>query len=339
MSPERTKNKPSTDRETFPDEHGIRALRPWKKRLKKIALSILRLGPVAWSVRRCRRPLSALLPATVVGRIPVAGRIRVALPNGKQAILFSDGRDSLATTIFWRGLNAFEPELTAGFFLRLVKPGDTVFDIGANVGLFGLMAAVSEPTCRVHAFEPHPKVFEYLERNVRGNGLDNMTPQPMAVSNRDGEVSFYVPATVTLSFSATTLEGFRRSENVITVPAVTLDRYVEDNRLEKVDLIKIDTEATEHLVLGGATEILERDRPLIVMEILGHRTEKALERIFQDRPYRSFLITNRGLVPASSFVGDPTYRFRNFLLIPQNRMALVAELILEGPSAASAAAG
>jgi FkbM family methyltransferase len=82
---------------------------------------------------------------------------------------------------------------TIRLFLELLAPGATVIDVGANSGLFSLLAAASDPTVRVHAIEPVLGVFSLLEANVGLNRASNITCHRAACGDRAGVLTLHVP--------------------------------------------------------------------------------------------------------------------------------------------------
>jgi len=263
--------------------------------------------------------LRPVLPASIVNFIPVTGSVKVQLPGGQSLSLLSDGRDWIATLIAWNGLDGFEPE-TIRIYLQLLENTGTVLDIGANTGLYALIAAAHRPSRAIYAFEPLPGAFDRLVRNVEANGLRNITPVQAAVANFDGEVALYVPDKVVVPRSASTLQGFRKAAQTLTVPALKLDTYVESNRIEQIDLLKVDTERTEHLVLQGAQNLLARDRCAIICEVLDREKENDLQAIFQEMGYAYFLISAHGLVRQERIVSDPAGKYANYLLVAEDRI-------------------
>jgi FkbM family methyltransferase len=154
--------------------------------------------------------------------------------------------------IFYQGHS--EPE-TARFLLNSLRPGMTVFDVGAHFGEYTVLAAQSVgPAGRVHAFEPQPELFALLERNVTAAGLGNVTLNCCAVAERDGEAEFWrrrEPASSSLAGSAAP-DG--EVEGVYRVRVCTLDAYSREHRLTP-DVIKADVEGAERLVVLGAREL------------------------------------------------------------------------------------
>ena len=134
---------------------------------------------------------------------------------------------------------------------RLLRPGSTFVDCGANIGLWSLIASpVVGEMGRVIAFEPNPATSDKLAENVSANSLDNITVVRAAVGARSGIASLRCESSHNISAlcDQTTAE-------TITVPVVTLDEYIGD---QPVHAIKIDVEGYELDVLRGAIRLIER---------------------------------------------------------------------------------
>jgi hypothetical protein len=98
----------------------------------------------------------------------------------------------------------------------------------------------------------------------------------------------------------------------VDVPLLSLDRFMAQREIERVDLIKIDTETTEPSVLRGMTEALRRDRPTMVCEILKGRVDAAsIEALLRPLGYQFFLLTDGGPQLKPTIVGHP--EFLNYL--------------------------
>ena len=169
--------------------------------------------------------------------------------------------------IFDRG---YEEEIE--FFETFLRPGDRMLDIGANFGLYSLMAAARVgPAGRVDAFEPFPESFALLGRNISANRSGIVHAFPFAL----GEGS----STATLSIHAD--PGRNSIANLGEASVGTLPVRVEplDAVLPEpgrpVDAIKIDVEGWELAVFRGATRVLTASRPVIVMEVNPDRCASA----------------------------------------------------------------
>lgn len=189
------------------------------------------------------------------------------------------------------------------FTLRYLRSTDTFVDVGANVGIYSLLAARAVPQGQVLAFEPNPITAERMRTNLRLNGIDNVIVRASAVGSRAGT------ATLTARLGpGDHIELDQSSEvDTVTVPVTTLDAAVD--RIARISLIKIDVEGFEVEVLRGATELLGRgDAPVWIVEVNGLSQrygagDAAIEEIFRWHGYSMYLYdagVNRLLDAASS---------------------------------------
>lgn len=152
---------------------------------------------------------------------------------------------------------------TTFLFRRILRPGDTVLDVGANLGYFSLVASqLVGPRGRVCAFEASASIHAQTRRNLERNRCGNVTLHNKAVSTRPGRLVFHTGPPEHLGVSSLRdVEG--GSEQV--VEAIALDDMLEE--LAPVRLVKIDVEGAEHDVLNGMVSLIERDGPAIILEL------------------------------------------------------------------------
>jgi FkbM family methyltransferase len=150
------------------------------------------------------------------------------------------------------------------FVLRQLKPGGVFVDVGANIGTFTLPAARKMGSAgRVIAIEPSPRVFPYLERNVALNELSNVQSIQCAAYDRDGGTVPFYEAPVD-HFGMGSLSAQFHNEPV-PVLCRTLDHILDDQRIAKVDVIKVDVEGVEAAVFEGAQKLLTGDQPPVIV--------------------------------------------------------------------------
>jgi FkbM family methyltransferase len=245
----------------------------------------------------------------VIKHLHRVGPVRRGLPNGRTLSLWSQADDWVSNQIYWRGWDGYEPESVPLFF-RLAARSRVTFDVGAYVGFFSLVAAHANDEGVVYAFEPMADVFERLRKNVALNRLNNVRCTATAVGEIDGAAEFYhtgdfLPCSSSLSFEFMQSAGAVRSS---VVPVITLDRFVQENGLSRIDLVKIDTESTEPQVLRGMIETVRRDHPIVMCEVLKDRgSERALEEILRPLGYRFYLLTPDGPVMRERIEGHPSW--------------------------------
>jgi FkbM family methyltransferase len=148
----------------------------------------------------------------------------------------------------------------------LLRPGDIVFDVGANIGLWAMGAAHRVASQgMVHAFEPAPANYRRLCHHARFNALAQIRCRQLAVSNCSGKATFYESGTDNSGLGSLAQRG--ESESAIEVETVTLDGYCQSEKIQRVDFIKVDVEGGESLVFRGATGLLSRpDAPILMFE-------------------------------------------------------------------------
>ncbi len=156
------------------------------------------------------------------------------------------------------------------FVWRFLRPGMTVLDIGAHVGLYSLIAAKRVgPDGVVIAFEPSPREYRRLRLHLWLNRIRNVRTEPIAVSDEDGETTFWiVEGWSTGGNSLRNPVHFGEPTKPIQVPTTRLDTYLNQRNLKKVDFIKMDVEGSELQILRGAHELLTRiPRPVMMLEM------------------------------------------------------------------------
>jgi FkbM family methyltransferase len=290
-------------------------------RLRALGFRLMLVRPVNVALRALIKPFAKRLPWGVVHSIPTVGDVPLDLPDGRRIVFVSDGYDSLASRVAWSGMEGFEPE-SLRLFLQLLDSSETVIDVGAHVGLYALMASVDRPDVTTVAFEPVPRNLQYLRKNVARNHTPNLQVEAAAVGDHDGTITLYIPETTRLPATASIVESNSAEKVGTEVAIVSLDSYVKTHAIGSVDLIKLDVEGAEAAVLRGAAGIIRDHQPAIICEILHNVGDSAgATEVFRGSDYRFFLITDDGLVEHDSLVGDPTYFFKNYLLIPASQVA------------------
>lgn len=164
-----------------------------------------------------------------------------------------------------------EPEVQQAL-AELVKPGQTVYDVGANIGFFTILCSrLVGPQGRVYAFEPIPQNLATLRHNVALNGLGNVTIVEKALSSSTGTAEMFVSPWS--AFHSLNVEGATKQEDhgpdvgEVTVQTVTLDEFLRGEGVRAPDLVKIDVEGAELIVLAGMRETLRSVKPLLLCEL------------------------------------------------------------------------
>jgi FkbM family methyltransferase len=150
-------------------------------------------------------------------------------------------------------------------FQSIVRPGDCVLDVGANIGYFTLLSSrLAGRQGAVHAFEPSSPTLEKLSTNVGLNAASNVTVHRCAVTDYCGTVDFYDAPDENSGLSSLRNLG-SATRRVVHVNARSIDSMLGD--LPVVRLVKIDVEGAEAAALCGMRDLIQRDHPFIVLEL------------------------------------------------------------------------
>lgn len=160
----------------------------------------------------------------------------------------------------------YEPE-TFAFLRENVKAGATVLDLGAHMGLFSVvMSQTVGRDGRVFSFEPTPSTRDVLKEVVKLNGCDhNVEVRSEAVSRQKGKLFFY--DTGDEVSNANSLVQTERSLNKIEIDTISLDEFVAERNLKKIDCLKIDVEGAELDLLEGAKNVFTKMRPAALLSL------------------------------------------------------------------------
>jgi FkbM family methyltransferase len=152
------------------------------------------------------------------------------------------------------------------FLIESLKPGDIFFDVGANGGIFTVIAAKKVgSTGHVYAFEPGLRELKILRENICLNNLTNVTIVESVVSNKSGTSVFALSKDGAMNSIFETSHPSQKIESWTTVPAVTIDDFIRAKKIEKVSFLKVDVEGAEKMVFEGAETFLGDCTNLIVV--------------------------------------------------------------------------
>ena len=182
---------------------------------------------------------------------------------------------------WWSGKDRETDTMRA--FAALVRPGDTVFEVGAHIGYITLyFAQLVGARGRVHAFEPGDNNLPYTRQNLAQR--PQITLIEKAVGDHEGQGTFYLEDLTGqnnslvqnyLGLRLTEGQAIKAGVRPVTVVLTTLDGYVEKTGI-KPDFVKIDVEGAEYGVLAGATKLLEEARPRIMVETANEAADQVM---------------------------------------------------------------
>jgi FkbM family methyltransferase len=225
---------------------------------------------------------------------------------------FPTAFDIVGHMVFWSGFRRWEKE-TAPVILEQIRAARCFLDIGANCGIYSVLGCVVNPTVRVVAVEPVPRIFAALANNVKQNHVDGrVIVLNIALGDRDGIVDFHESENPSMGSLA--VEGYQGTAgNIIQVQCRTLDSIVKELNIEP-DFIKIDVEGFEHVVLSGASDVLSRFHPRMVLEANPGDASDRVTEILSRYGYQFHILTDSGPERRNQIIPERDYR--NWLCLP-----------------------
>ncbi|MFN0128183.1 MAG: FkbM family methyltransferase [Verrucomicrobiales bacterium] len=262
--------------------------------VKSLIFEFLRL-PGINAALKAFRPVFARFDLRAVDKFPVRGSIPIRFQGRTVFVMESDGRDSVASGAFWVGLDAYEG-CTLTVFAHFAKTSHQIVDVGANTGLFSLLAASLNKDAVIHAFEPFPGAADLLEANLRANRFGTIHLVRAAVADQPGTLPLYYNDALRLTQGAS-LRNWDYVTGKVDVPVMRLDDYLAERGIETIDLLKVDVEGAEPEVLAGAENTIARCTPDIFCELIKEDCFPKLRAFIQRHGYRAYRLAGAGLVP------------------------------------------
>lgn len=226
-------------------------------------------------------------------------KITSTFDNGTKINLNLD--DWIQKQIFYFGRYEIEKRETV-FWQKIIQKNDVILDIGANIGYYSLMASkrIGEKG-KIFAFEPVSNTYKKLQDNIYLNNFTNIRSENLAVSNSESEIELFVADEMSTGSSSIAMHvnfsGIKEK-----VKTIEIDKYCKLNKIEKLDLVKIDVEGCEPMVIEGMNHTMISKKPLILIEVLDERLNKInsskekLYELFNKADYEAYeIIDNNSL--------------------------------------------
>ena len=232
-------------------------------------------------------------PHRVYKHLHFTGVMKVKTTNDSFFRMYNYGYE-IENDIFWHGLNNGWEKKSMKLWMRLCTDANVIMDIGANTGIYALTAKTINPSATVFAFEPLHRIFMKLKKNNDLNHY-NIKCIEKALSEKEGEQVIYennephVDAATLNQYTAVTYGQGRLNKETI-IKTTTIDKMIESENLQRVDLLKIDVETYEPQVMEGFKKYLPAFKPSILIEVLTDEVGRRLHEVFGPLGYIYFNI-------------------------------------------------
>ncbi len=238
------------------------------------------------------------------------GKFQVQVDKGNSFQIMHYGYE-IENELFWKGLKNGWEKVSIGLWIQLCRNAKVIFDVGANTGVYSLVAKTISPAASVFAFEPVARVFEKLSKNCSLNQYDIKCYQK-AVSNYTGEAVIY-DTTDDHILSVTVNKNLQAPSKEVReckIETITLKQFVQEQALDRIDLMKIDVETHEPEVLEGFGEYLNKFKPTMLIEILNEEIGTKVNALVEGMDYLYFNIDeNNGVRQVDRITHSDYYNY------------------------------
>lgn len=214
---------------------------------------------------------------------------------------------------------------------NLLSDGMTILDVGANIGWYSLLWGKKYPNSTIHAFEPVSDIYTYLSANIVLNGIRNVVLHNFGLSHENAELCFYFHPMITGLASSKNILNYTKVKEV-QCKVYPLDVLLDRLEIKSVDLIKCDVEGSELSVLKGSLKTIERDQPIITLELF-HEWSRSFD-YYPDEPieilkmmgYRVFLPLQGKMEEVCRYIPHEYDRQNYFFLHKEKHEDLISRL-------------
>jgi FkbM family methyltransferase len=273
--------------------------------------------------------LNKELPISISGKLTLNYR-------DKTFHLYTNQTCSVTQELFSKGCDSYE---FTPLFEHLIKRSTTFFDVGANIGYFSILAGKLNATAKIFAFEPSRGPKHYLSRNVISNNLKNVKVIEKAVAEVAGTMQFFEVVNDKFHWVKHQLSGSHSLQNQFglskkkqyNVATTTLNAVIDENNLKQLDLIKLDTECTEHQILRNSIDTINMHQPIIICEVYPVIQDEVQQVINLLSDYGIYHYQNQKLKQIKSFkeLDGNSEEDRNFIFCPKSKAYLIWTFVID----------
>lgn len=258
--------------------------------MKKVFKKLYDAAPLkqpAFRVLRAFHP-----PRSVYQHLHFKGIMRVQVDD--RAFRLRHYGSEPENSFFWTGLFGSWEKESLRLWCKLALNSKVILDVGANHGIYSLIAKCVNADSQVFAFEPVKSLYDQLVENCNINRY-SVVCENSAVGDRNGTATIYAEPGITNGSGSLNpaFEDIGRTGEAMSVPIVTLDSYLSNAGIDTVDLVKIDVESFEPQVLQGFQKTIARCKPAMLIEVLTDDAGRQIESLIGSQEYLFFDIHER----------------------------------------------
>lgn len=232
--------------------------------------------------------------------------VQLALNYHKNLKFFLNTKEFIGWNIFFQG--SYETE-TNKILEEYIKPDYYVIEAGANNGSETIIIGniLRKGTGKIYAFEPAPLPYKYLTINIILNDLSGVIiPFDILLGEKESFEDFYLMTEFEANQGLSSKYSFNGYKKIITKRQTTLDEFIKQEKIERLDFLKMDIQGSEIDLIEGGFNTLNKYRPIIFTEASNSELSRRGSSIadlydkFLSFNYEVFIISKNSLIPISN---------------------------------------
>jgi FkbM family methyltransferase len=297
----------------------------------RLIYQIIYSPAINYILRNINKLLKNIFPGV---QLPPSGIIKIKLSDGDTIKIKTNQTDFVAFWIYWKGLYTYEYTY---IFEKIARNIRGFVDIGANGGLYSLIASKKADNIKILAFDPSTAANYFVNENIRLNNFSKKIKFfNYAMSDKTETLDFFEVKNRKYPWLKYNLGGSSSLINqpllykTVSVQAYSFDNFLAENPKYnfEIDFIKIDAEGAEPAIIRGMKQTIEKYKPIIVCEILLDNVGGEIEELFVKLGYQFYLSKGRDLIPAKriekNVSDDEIY---NYFLVHPSKLDIIQEFI------------
>jgi FkbM family methyltransferase len=268
--------------------------------------------------------------------IAISGKVSLKFET-KKIVLNTNQTNFVTQELFFEGAENYE---FTKLFADLITKSKVFFDIGSNIGYFSILGSKINPSCKIYACEPSIGSLHYLKLNIEDNLCTNVQVIDSAISNQNGELTFHEVVNQKYPWLRYNLNGSNSLESKFInknfssyqVKVENLGKIVADNCITQIDLIKLDTECTEHHILDSAVPQIDQFKPIIICEVydvIETEIDEIVNKKLNNYKIYQFLHAENKLRKIETISGITKNKLeRNFVFCPDEKVHLIENYLI-----------
>lgn len=276
--------------------------------------------------------LRKLISVSIYRHLYFSGLFNLRYKTGKKIGLFFHSGTIIENEIYWRGLGRGHEPLSMTLWIKIIKKiqPKVIIDIGANTGIYGVVAKLINNSSAVHFFEPTPAALFAINKSLEANKVtqDSYIHNVFLSDRNEGLKTLFMNSDLDFSYVYYN-KAESANEKPVTTSVWTLSAYFQlvhpEMNAESIELVKIDVEGHEFRVLSGFKNYFSSNT-IFLIEVLNDQAALELQYFFTSEDYIFLNIDDDSFSLSQQTELKPSIKW-NILIVPKSKFSNLRDTI------------